>query len=71
LYVRSQLFGTNVFSDSEEMIRIAYRWWFMESRSSIRQVQGFTGHSVRLDHNVTPDIKDHFSRTEYSKLFLA
>jgi hypothetical protein len=42
----------------------------VESRSSIRQVQGFTGPSVGLDHNAAPDIKDDSSPIEYSSLFL-
>jgi hypothetical protein len=29
----------------------------MDSRHSIRQVQGFTGHGLGLGHNAMPDIK--------------
>jgi hypothetical protein len=41
----------------------------MESRSSIRQVQGFAGPSAGLDRNAAPEIKDDSSPIEYSKLF--
>jgi hypothetical protein len=39
----------------------------VEKRSSIRQLQGFTGLSVGMDHNAAPDMKDDFSPTEYPK----
>jgi hypothetical protein len=42
----------------------------MESRSSIRQVQGFTGPSVGLCCNAASDIKDDSSPIEYYKLYL-
>jgi hypothetical protein len=42
----------------------------VESRSSIRQVQGFTGPSVGFARNAAPDIMDDSSSTEYFKLFL-
>jgi hypothetical protein len=42
----------------------------VESRSSIRQVQGFTGPSVGLCCNAAPDIKDDSSPIEHSKLYL-
>jgi hypothetical protein len=42
----------------------------MESRSSIRQVQGFIWPIVELAHNAAPDIKDDSSPIECSKLFL-
>jgi hypothetical protein len=42
----------------------------VESRSSIRQVQGFTEPSAGLDHTATLDIKDDSSPIEYSRLFL-
>jgi hypothetical protein len=40
----------------------------VESRSSIRKVQGFTGPSVGLNPNAAPDIKDDCSTIEYSKV---
>jgi hypothetical protein len=51
------------------MIRIAYRWLYVESIGSIIQVQRFKGPSVVLDSDTTPDIKDHSSPTAYLKLF--
>jgi hypothetical protein len=39
----------------------------MEISSSIRQVEGFTGPSVELDHNAAPDIKYDFLPIEYFK----
>jgi hypothetical protein len=40
----------------------------VESRSSIKQEQGFSGPWVVLNPNAAPDIKDDYSPIEYPKV---
>jgi hypothetical protein len=63
------VWNISFFWFKRELIRIAYRWLYLESRSiSIRHVPVFTGPSVELGRNAAPNFKDDSSPFEYSKL---